>query len=307
MKKIDKFRILVLLKPGDNQPAIERANEFARFMPDIEVTACRIVNDFDEVTKQSLEQQMLRELSAIAKSHPNIQHFVPKILFAKNVPEAFVQEAAAGDYTMAIISANRRQKIKDLFISTIDSQVMRSISIPLLVVKDANAPQRLERVILLAIDFEEDNHDRQLDEVLFQAAKIFADEFNGEIHVANCVSPLNRGYMGGNSSPSKMLSPNAHQRRSDIHQAFLDEYAKRHGIDLAHTHVAIGRVDEEIPRLCAQLEARMVCMGSAARSGLLSPMNSSASELVLEQIKGDIFVVNDAQRYFTDEDSSAEN
>ncbi len=298
MKKIDKFRILVLLKPGETQPAIERANEFARFMPDIEVTACRIINDYDELTRQTLEQQMQRELTNIAKRHPNIQHFVPRIIFSKNVPEALVKEAADGDYTMAIISANRRNKIRDLFVSTIDSQIMRRISIPLLVVKDANAPQRLNRAILLAIDFEEDEHDKKLDEVLFQAAKIFADEFNGEIHVANCVSPLNRGYMGGNAKPSRMLNADAPTSRRDVHQEFLDIFAKEHGLPLEHTHVVLGRVDEEIPRLSKKLEARMVCMGSASNSGLLSPINSSASELVLEQINGDIFIVNDAQRYF---------
>ena len=301
MKKIEKFKILVLLKPGDNQPAIERANEFARFMPDIEVTACRIINEYDELTRQNLEQQTMRELAAIAKAHPNIKHFVPRVLFGKNVPATFVAEASAGGYTMAIISANKRNQIKDLFVAPIDSQVMRSITIPLLVVKDANAPQRLDRVILLAIDFEEDNHDRKLDAVLYHAAKIFADEFNGEIHVANVVSPLNRGYMGGNAKPSKILHPEMPRQRSDVHQDFVEEFAKHYGIPVEHTHVAIGRVDEEIPRLCTKLEARMVCMGSSARSGLLSPMNSSASELVLEQIKGDIFIVNEVQQYYEDE------
>ena len=76
----------------------------------------------------------------------------------------------------------------------------------------------------------------------------------------------------------------------------LDEYAEKHGIPDDHTHVLIGRVDEEIPRLCAKLDARMVCMGSSSRNGLLASINSSASELVLEQIRGDLFVVNDVQR-----------
>ncbi len=300
MKKIKTFKILVLLKPGDSQPALERANEFARFMPDIEVTACRIINDFDELTKESQTAQVNRELLVLAKRHPNIKNFVPRIICAKNVPEAFVKEAKDGQYTMAIISANKRNKIKDLFISTIDSQVMRTIQVPLLVVKDANAPQRLDKVILLAIDFEEDDHDKKLDEVLFQAAKIFADEFNGEIHVANCVSPLNRGYMGGNTSPSKILGSAVPgiKSRGDIHQRFLDVFALEHHLPIEHTHVVQGRVDEEIPRLCKALDARMVCMGSSAKSGLLSPMNSSASELVLEQILGDIFIVNDVTPYF---------
>ncbi len=298
MQKIEKFRILVLLKPGDNQPAIDRAGDFARFMPNIEVTACRIVNEFTEGNKEQLEQQMTRELKQIADKHPSITEFIPKVIFASNVAEAFVQEAAARPYHMAIISANRRNKIRDLFVSTIDSRIMRSIRIPLLVVKDAMAPQRLGRTVLLAIDFEENEHDKMLDEVLFRAAKLFADNFNGEIHVLNIVSPLNRGFRGGNTSPSKILHhPKVvNHTRADVHQQFLDDFAEAHDLPSENTHVAIGRVDEEIPRISQILNARMVCMGSSAKSGLLTSMNSSASELVLEQIKGDIFIVNEAQK-----------
>ena len=57
-------------------------------------------------------------------------------------------------------------------------------------------------------------------------------------------------------------------------------------------HLLNGRMDEEIPRLSETLNARMVCMGSTPRSTFFGSLNSSASELVLEQIKGDIFIVN---------------
>ena len=47
-----------------------------------------------------------------------------------------------------------------------------------------------------------------------------------------------------------------------------------------------------IPRVCSKLEARMVCMGTSSKNGILSAIDQSASELVLEQIKGDLFIVN---------------
>lgn len=295
---MNNYKVLVLLKPGDEvQPAIERASDFARFMPDIEVAACRIINEYDEITQPSLENQANRELLAIANAHPSIKHFTPRVIFSKDVPAAFVREAHDGGYQLAIISANKRNAIRDLFASTIDFAVMRRIEVPLLVVKQADAPQRLGRAILLAIDFEEENHQRDLDEVLYSAARVFADEFNGELHVANCVSPLHRGLISGNTStPPMYRTAMGDPSRKDIHHMLLDEYAEKHGIPDDHTHVLIGRVDEEIPRLCAKLDARMVCMGSSSRNGLLASINSSASELVLEQIRGDLFVVNDVQR-----------
>ena len=77
-----------------------------------------------------------------------------------------------------------------------------------------------------------------------------------------------------------------------VHMQLASEFAKKHGISDDHVHVVQGRIDEEIPRLCEQLNARMVCMGTTPRSTFFGSVNSSASELVLEQIKGDVFIVN---------------
>ena len=295
---MNNYKVLVLLKPGaEVQPAIERASDCARFMPDVEVAACRIINEYDEITKPSLENQAHQELLAIAKAHPSIKHFTPRVIFSKNVPEAFVKEAHDGKYQLAIISANKRNTIRDLFASTIDFSIMRKIEVPLLVVKNVDATQKLGRAILLAIDFEEEAHQTALDDVLFYSAKVFADEFNGELHVVNCVSPLHRGLISGNTSmPPVFRNTVGEVSRKDMHDKLLQEYATKHNIPLEHTHVVIGRVDEEIPRLCAKLDARMVCMGTSNRNGLLASINSSASELVLEQIKGDLFIVNDVQK-----------
>ena len=81
----EKMRVLVLLKPGEVQPAMERAAEFARFMPELEVVACRVIHEFDDLTKPTLEQQMSREMLKISQRYPSINHFIPKIIFNKNV------------------------------------------------------------------------------------------------------------------------------------------------------------------------------------------------------------------------------
>ena len=156
---------------------------------------------------------------------------------------------------MAVISANKRNTLRDIFVSPLDSQIMSKINVPVLVVKDANAPQHLSRAIVLAIDFEESEHDKMVDEVLVASAQAFAEHFNGEVHVLNCVPPIHRG-------------------------------------PATHCHIAEGRVDEMVPKVCSKLEARMVCMGMSSKDGVLSAIDQSASELVLEQIKGDIFIVN---------------
>ena len=160
-------------------------------------------------------------------------------------------------------------------------------------VKDANSTATLGTAILLAIDFQEADHVEQLDEKLLSSAKTFAELFNGDVHIANCVSPLNRGLMSGNTGLSKIVAGGSINRR-DIHKIIVSEFAKKHGIDLDHVHVLEGRIDEEIPRLCEKLQARMVCMGTTPKSSFLGSIDSTASELVLEQIKGDVYIVNSA-------------
>ena len=284
----------VLLKPGEVQPAIERAAQYARFAPEISVTAVRIINNFTDQNRDDSERRVKAEFEGLKRSFSSIKNFKLKVLFSKNVPEAFTKECGEGGYSMAIISANKRNTIKDLFVSTIDSTVMRNCPIPLLVVKDVNSASAQGKAILIAIDFEESSHLRELDECLFKSAKEFADRFNGEVHVVNCVSPLNRGLMSGDTGLSKFVAGGS-VSRMNIHQNIVEEFAKAHDIPLDHTHVVEGRIDEEIPRLCDRLEARMVCMGSNPKSSFLGSINSSACELVLEQIRGDVFIVNTAR------------
>lgn len=283
----------VLLKPGEVQPAIERAAQYARFAPEIRVTAIRIINEFNDKNRDDIKRRVSAEFEGLRRTFPAIKNFEVKVLFSENVPEAFVKECGEGDYSMAIISANKRNTIKDLFVSTIDSNVMRSCPVPLLVVKDVNSASAQGKAILIAIDFEESSHLRALDERLVNAAKDFAQRFNGEVHVVNCVSPLNRGLMSGDTGLSKFVAGGT-VSRMNIHQSIVEEFARAHDIPLDHTHVVEGRVDEEIPRLCDRLEARMVCMGSNPKSSFLGSINSSACELVLEQIRGDVFIVNTA-------------
>lgn len=293
------YKVLVLIKPTEEQPALERAAEFARFMPDIQLVLYRVVREFTEDKLPELEQRYTREVSSLMDHYPSIKNYEIKIAFSEEVAPSFCNYAGlkSEHFDLAIISANRRNTLKDLFFSPIDSQIMRNVPIPLLIVKDPQAPQRLDRAIVLAIDFEESNHEKFVDEVLITAAKIFADNFNGEVHVLNCVPPVHGSLMGGDTNISIMMGSNKPSTRPAIHTAALYDFADKHDIPRERCHVAEGRVDEMIPRVCTNLEARMVCMGTSSREGVLSAFDQSASELVLEQIKGDIFIVNRHVRF----------
>lgn len=283
-------KFAVLLKPGDLQPAIGRAAQYAHFAPKIDVTAVRVIHEWQEGAEDSIKLRVRSEFENLRRKYPSIQNFNLKIVFDHDVARGFVKECNDGDYALAVISANKRNTIKDLFISPVDNGIMKQCRIPLLVVNDVNSQSVLGKTVLVAADLEENSHPLSIDDKLAQAAKLFAEHFNGEVHIVNCVHPQNRGLMGGDVSLSK-IAGDGMPDRVDLHHRIVEEFALKHGIDPKCTHVMVGRIDEEIPRLCTRINARMVCMGASPVSSFFGNLNSSACELVLDQIQGDLFIV----------------
>lgn len=288
------YRVLVLVKPDEEQPALARAADFARLMPEIEVVLFRVMRPVAAVQEASTREQTERELSTLVSHYPSITHYSCKVVFAADVAQAVCEYAKeeTGNLDLAIISANKRHTLRDIFVAPIDSKVMHQISIPLLVVKDPSAPQRLGRAIILATDFGEGAEEDLVDEILFSSAQLFAQHFNGEIHLVNCIPPRHGGLMSGDTGSSTVLNHGKRLNRNDAHEEEMFAFADKHGVPHDNCHVIEGRVDEMIPRTCISLDARMVCMGTSAKEGAFSTLEQSASELVLEQIKGDILIVN---------------
>ena len=286
-------KFAVLLKPRPSQPALDRAAQYARMNPDFEIVAVRIVNEYAETDdKDQIKIKEESDFERIRRSY-SVDNISFKLIFNHDVAEGFIKECSEGGYDLAVISANKRNAIKDLFISNIDSTIMRKSEIPVLVVREAAGQSVLGGAVVLAIDFLEVAHSKKLDEILFESASSFAKSFDGELHVANCIVPHNAGRMQGNISESRIVGGGIASPQ-DVTNKLAEEFSKKHGVPLDHVHVLQGRVDEEIPRLCKKLSARMVCMGTTPRSSFFGSVNSSASELVLDQIHGDVFIVNAA-------------
>ena len=277
------YKFAVLLKPGDEQPALDRAAQYAAVSKEkIEIVAVRVFNDYAEGHESDLIAKENAKLEHLRRRYASLENMTIKTVFNKDIADGFVSVCNEG-CSMAIISANKRHAI---------SNVMRKSTVPLLVVKSANDTAQLGQNVVLAIDFGEVSHLDKLDDYLFEAASRFAATFDGVVHVANCLAPRVQSYMGAEVGTSKLLLGDKSQDDLDIRHQLAKEYAEKHNIPKENMHVIEGRPDEAIPRLSFELNARMICMGASKRSTFFGTVNSSASELVLEQISGDIFIVN---------------
>ncbi len=284
-------KFAVLLKPRDSQPALDRAVQYERMQSSVQIVAVRVINDFKDADKEQIKVREEAEFERIKRSY-SVDNLELKVIFNKDVAKGFIKECKEGKYDLAVISANKRNSLKDLFVSNIDCSIMRTAEVPVLVVREAAGQSVIGSAVVLAIDFLEVAHSKALDEYLFNAASAFAKSFDGELHVANCVTPFNSGMMAGNLSESRIVGSSGIANPKSVTDKLAVDFAERHGIDIDRVHVLVGRVDEEIPRLCKKLNARMVCMGTTPRSTFFGTVNSSASEIVLDQVHGDVFIVN---------------
>ena len=50
------YKVLVLIKPTEEQPALVLAAEFARFMPDLEVVLLRVIRDVAPDQEQTVRE-----------------------------------------------------------------------------------------------------------------------------------------------------------------------------------------------------------------------------------------------------------
>ena len=78
-------KFAVLLKPTDEQPALDRAAQYSRVDPSISVVAVRVVNNYKE---ENVEQITLKEkanFEMLKRKYASIKNFDFKVVFDKNV------------------------------------------------------------------------------------------------------------------------------------------------------------------------------------------------------------------------------
>ena len=78
------IRLAVLLKPDDAQPALDRAAQYARVNPEIEVVAIRIVNNYKDSEIEQLRSKENAKFESLKRLYSSIEKFSFKVLFDKN-------------------------------------------------------------------------------------------------------------------------------------------------------------------------------------------------------------------------------
>ena len=90
------------------------------------------------------------------------------------------------------------------------------------------------------------------------------------------------------------LSPAQYKRMKDQSQKRLDDeaaWARKNGVEVAKTHLQMGRIDAEIIRLSEKLEAGLVVVGSRGMDAIERILLGNDSESIVRHAHCPVLVV----------------
>lgn len=298
-----KYRnILVIVESQmEQQIALKRALEIAKFSPETQITSFLAIYDFsyDLTSILSLEEQinmkngivknnelwLENELENYKQNYPLLKS---KVVWQRNIAEAILKELATGSYDLILKSSEKHGFLDSMIFTPLDWQLLRSSPIPVLLAKEH--PWVEKGNILVAVNFssDQDKYQRLMNIRLLRNAQELATLTNGNIHLINAAPPV---------IPAAVVeipgfSPDIYSEALLKHnQEKLTIFANKHRIPACNCHVKEGQPDDVIPDLAAELNACAVLIGNEGRIGLSGAIIGNTCEQIVDDLNCDLLVI----------------
>lgn len=298
--------ILVIIEPKkDNQLALQRAIEIARFNPKVQITALRLIYDFanevqllgkksEQATHEDVEnviraelEKTIAQMTSEIDNPKNVKFNVePKLKWVRDVSEGMLEEANSGNYELLMKGANHHSILDSILFTPHDWHLLRHSIIPVVIVKEHDWSD--DSTIVVAVDFTS-KEKQHMNIVLLREAQLLATITKCPIHIVNSAPVV---------MPTVMLEvPNyAPELYAESilaeHKRRILAFAHHHGIREEQCHIAEGMPDDVIPKLCKKLNAKTVFIGSQGRSGVSAALVGNTCEEIVDFINADLFVLN---------------
>lgn len=298
--------ILVIIEPKkDQQLALQRAIEIARFNPKVKITALRLIYDFsndvpfigkksemashqdvEEVTRQELDQIIKDTVAKYQDFDPAVTEIKPVIKWTRDVSEGMLLEANSGLHDLIIKSANHHGLLDSIIFTPHDWNLLRHAQTPVIIAKEHVWNETSS--IVVAVDFTS-TEKQMMDILLLREAQSLSTITKAPIHLVNSAPVV---------LPTVMLEvPNyAPELYAESvlaeHKRRIIEFAHKHNIPEQNCHIAEGMPDDVLPKLCKRLNASTVYIGSHGRSGVGAALIGNTCEEIVDYINADLFVLN---------------
>ena len=305
MRKYKNIRVVVEPERED-QPALDRALEIARFSPDTRITAFLAVYDFsyDITTLLNIDEQteMRRGILEISEKwlengliskHSENTAISGKVVWYRSLPEAITKEIKSGSYDLVIKSADSHGLMDGVIFTPADWQLLRSAEIPALIAKNHPWPEGSSILVALNLADSADSDTRFMNLRLLRNAQELARLIHGEIHLLNAAPPL----MPVAIVEIPGFTPDIYSEAVMKHnREQIRAFGARHRIPPENCHVIEGQPDDVIPKMAADLHTCAVLIGHTGRSGLAAALIGNICEEIVDAVNCDLMVLKKIPR-----------
>ncbi|KEI71657.1 universal stress protein [Endozoicomonas elysicola] len=170
--------------------------------------------------------------------------------------------------------------LKKAFSTPEDWSLLRRCRVPVLLVQERS--DWTKGKILAAINADpRDHYHSVLNQAILQYATDIADDFSSELHLATAY-------------PTTML---AIQDQGDgltdknHYEKHCREYAREFNLNESHFHIEPGPTETMIPALLKEIDAKLLILGTHARTGISAIAIGNTAEQLISEVKTDILVL----------------
>ncbi len=291
--------ILVVIDPNHKeQPALKRAVFFAqKYASKIILTSCIYDRSYEMINviasqereqfKQLLIKQQLESLQEYAKNE--LGHFSTecKVVWRKRVYEGILEVAKSMSCDLIMKATKKHNKLGHKLFTPTDWHLLRKSPINVLMIKNHEWIENGNMVCSLSVASGDKVHE-SLSDLVTQYASQLADTLSANLHLVNAFSgaPPHIGIEVPQFSAEKYnLSILAR------HEKGLNELAVKYGLSLDNVHVLEGLPEDIVSKLCRNLDAELLVLGSVGRRGLSAALLGNTAEQIIDKLNCDTLVI----------------
>jgi universal stress protein E len=232
------------------------------------------------------------QLVQLAKRHaPSAVQVDVRVEWARPSWDAIAREARRIGADL-IVGQSARRGVSRLLLTFPDWQLIRSVDVPLLLVKSPRPWQR--HSVVAAID-PRHTHDKPgvLDQEILRWARRLAATQRAPVWALHTYPPAVRYLPGSAMQPVPTLASPAEQRRHTraVRERVLRATRAQHW-PASRVSVQAGDVVDVLPEFAAEHDAAVVVLGAISRSLLQRWLIGSTAERVLDRLGCDVLIVH---------------
>lgn len=253
-----------------------------------EMSALLSSEEREEMHKGVIEQRKKEIQPYLEKYSDPMIEFDSTVVWNSNEAEAITEEVLQNSYDLVVKYTKEEESITALIFTPMDWQLLRRCPAPMLMVRDGD--WKHQRRILVAVNVSDDeSYHEEFNHMLVSLGIDLADNLErGNIHLVSAYPP----------TPINMAIDLPEFHTSEYTNGIRGQYLinmkalrQKFGIDEDHTHVREGFPEEVIPEVAKELEAELVVLGTAGRTGLSAALLGNTAEHVISKLKCNLLAI----------------